>query len=242
MTELRIPSLQHLSRNWRVSPDAICRDLVRLALDPPRFSYNQLNGAIRDLFVFGIPYDQVIEGIRKIKRPAVRANLLDIMPLVRTYFSGKEPDFFQTVGKRYYPIGRGLLVPFEPPMIYGIGGQLYFPWFSYWRQNPLSNERLELFVTLVKEVMMQDPDLENARFEILDFSSPYPKSPRELKIINSDKISLLNSKKKEKMLETFADGFLRAVAELEKRKERTEKTQPPNQTPNPNQFDLFETR
>lgn len=48
------------------------------------------------------------------------------------------------------------MVPFEGPMIYGVGGQLYFPWFSFWRRNPLANERLSLFVTLVEEVLLQD--------------------------------------------------------------------------------------
>ena len=66
---------------------------------------------------------------------------------------------------RHYPVGRGLMVPFEPPLVYGIGGQLYFPWFSFWRRNPLSDERLSLFVTLVDEVLLQDPDLDTARLQ-----------------------------------------------------------------------------
>jgi hypothetical protein len=70
-------------------------------------------------------------------------------------------------------------------MIYGAGGQLYFPWFSFWRQNPLARERLSLFVTMVDEILMQDPDLETARFEILDFSCPGPKQPRVLRVIDA---------------------------------------------------------
>lgn len=169
MAELRVPSVQHLARNWRNDANAIARALVRLALDPPRFSYNPLYSAVRDLLVLGVPYDQVVEGIRRIKRESVRSNLLGVLPLIRDHFADVAPDFFQTIDRRYYPVGRGLMVPFEPPMIYGVGGQLYFPWFSFWRQNPLAKERLSLFVTLVDEVLMQDPDLETARFEILDF-------------------------------------------------------------------------
>jgi len=214
MAELRVPSVQHLARNWRNDPAAIARILVRLVTNPPRFNYNPLYAAVRDLLVLNVPYDQIVEGIRKIKRVRVRENLLGVLPLIRDHFSGLTPDFYQTIDRRYYPVGRGLMVPFEPPMIYGVGGQLYFPWFSFWRRNPLSAERLSLFVTLVDEVLMQDPDLETARFEILDFSCPGPKSPRMLRVIDARNIPRIDEARKTEMLEAFTDGYFRAVAVL----------------------------
>src|SRR5947209_7269855 len=181
MAELKVPSLQHLARNWRDDPIRIKKVLVRLAKNPPVFNYNPLFSAARDLLVLRAPYDQVVEGIRRgVKREAVRNNLLGVLPLIRDHFADVAPDFIQAIDRRYYPVGRGLMVPFEPPMIYGVGGQLYFPWFSFWRANPLARERLSLFVTLVEEVLMQDPDLETARFEILYFSCPGAKQPRTL--------------------------------------------------------------
>jgi hypothetical protein len=214
MADLRVPSLQHLARNWRSDPAIIARNLVRLALNPPHFTYDPLYGAVRDLLVLGVPYEQVVEGIRRIGRPGVRNNLLGVLPLIREHFAGVSPDFYQTIDKRYYPVGRGLMVPFEPPMIYGIGGQLYFPWFSFWRQNPLVNERLSLFVTLVDEVLMQDPDLETARFEILDFSCKGSKSVRTLMIVDARDIPRVDEARKTEMLAAFAEGYFQAVAAL----------------------------
>jgi hypothetical protein len=133
MAELRVPSLQHLARNWRDDPVRIQKVLVRLARNPPQFNYNPLFSAVRDMLVLQVPYEQIAEGIRRgVKRPAVRENLLEVLPLIRKYFSGISPDFVQTVERRYYPIARGLMVPFETPLVYGIGGILYFPWFSFW--------------------------------------------------------------------------------------------------------------
>ena len=172
MAQLRVPSVQHLARNWNGSPQMIARALVRLATNPPTFNYNPLYAAVRDLLVLGASYVDVEKGIQKIRREKVRQNLLSVLPLIRDHFAGVSPDFYQTIDKRYYPVGRALMVPFDAPMIYGVGGQLYFPWFSFWRQNPLKNERLSLFVTLVDEILFQDPDLETARFDILDFSRP----------------------------------------------------------------------
>jgi hypothetical protein len=214
MAELRVPSVQHLARNWRANPATIAQALVRLALNPPRFNYNPLYSAVRDILVLGVPYDQVVEGIRRMKREKVRENLLGVLPLMRDHFADVSPDFYQTIEKRYYPVGRGLMVPFESPMVYGVGGQFYFPWFSFWRQNPLANERLSLFVTLVDEILMQDPDLESARFEILDFSCPSPKAQRSLRVIDASSIPRLDDTRKALMLDNFAEGYFQALAEL----------------------------
>lgn len=234
MAELRVPTLQHLARNWRLNSQLIANALVRLAENPPRFNYNPLYGAVRDLLILGMPYEQVEAGIRKIPRENVRNNLLSILPLVRDHFSGLHPDFFQIVGRRYYPVGRGLMVPFEPPMIYGIGGQLYFPWFSFWRSNPLADERLSLFVTLVEEVLLQDPDLERAKFEILDFSAADSKSPRELRVIDARDVPRLSETRKAEMLDIFAEGYFRALDELAGKKPTSPQDRPEDR-PNPDQ-------
>ena len=241
MSELKVPSVQHLARNWRGEAESICRALVALARNPPRFNYNPLFGAIKDLLLLHIPYEQVVAGVGKIKREGVRDNLLGVLPLIRDHFSGLSPDFYQSVERRYYPIGRGLMIPFEPPMIYGIGGQLYFPWFSFWRANPLARERLSLFVTLVDEILLQDPDLENARFEILDFSAPTPKTARELTVLDARKIPRLSSSQKVQMLETFSEGFFQAMAHLAKRPPQPEgDPSGPSPDHNPRPPDLFD--
>jgi hypothetical protein len=74
---------------------------------------------------------QNLEPIRRgIKRADVRENLLGVLPLIRDHFASVAPDFVQGIDRRYYSIGRGLMVPFDPPLLYGTGGKLTFPWFS----------------------------------------------------------------------------------------------------------------
>jgi hypothetical protein len=244
MAILRVPSVQHLARNWRSDPVAIARLLVRLAMNPPRFNYNPLYDAVRDLLVLGVSYEQVAQGISRITRATVRENFLSVLPLIWDHFAKISPDFCQTMGKRYYPVGRGLMIPFDPPMIYGVNGQLYFPWFSFWRRNPLSQERLSLFVTLVDEMLLQDPDLEDARFQILDFSCGGPTALRTLKVINAREIPRVDEDRKFRMLEAFAEGYFLAVATLGGRRppdpgdEDRRGDQP--RGPDPNQPDLFD--
>ena len=201
MAALKVPSLQHLARNWHNSPDKVRRDLVNVATNSPTFNYNPLFGAARDLLVFRQPLAEIAEGIqRKVRRKDVRENLLSVLPLIDCHFRDQAPDFVQMVSRRYYPVARELLVPFEPPLVYGVGGRLQFPWFSFWRRNPMRGERLALFVTLVAEVLEQDPDLEAARFHILDFSAPGGSEARELTVFEAAEMSRLSEARKTQML------------------------------------------
>jgi len=185
MAGIKVPSLQHLARTWRPDPDLVRRILLRLARRPPRFSYDPLYGAIRDLLVLGIPYEQVENGIRRgIRRKFVRDILLEVLPLVRDHFDGLSPDFPpQEVVAHFYNIASDIQVPFRPPLFYAIGEQRCLPWLSFWRENPLVGLPRSLFVTLAQDTMLEDPELDRAAFHILDFSIPQGERERRLQII-----------------------------------------------------------
>lgn len=239
MVKLKVPTLQHLARNWRDTPEQTCAALVSLAENSPTFNYNALLFAARDLLVFHQPYDEVVEGIRrKVTREDVRANLLGVLPLIRDHFEGISADFVLSVARRYYPVGRELSVPFEPPMAYGSGGVFHLPWFSFWRQNPLRSKKLSLFMTVADEILSQDPDLEQAKFHILDFSAPDAKSSRKLRVIESADVPRLSNEEKTSMLETFAIGYAMALEVLAGRPtgKAAEDTE---SRPDPRQGDLF---
>jgi hypothetical protein len=232
--------LQHLARNWRREPEQIKQLLVALAENGPTFTYDPLFGAVRDMLVFGHPYEEIAEGIRRgIRRPDVRENLLRVLPLIREHFDGISPSFVQSVDRRYYPVGRGLLVPFDPPLIYGAGGRIHFPWFSFWRSNPLKDERLSLFVSLVEEVLLDDPDLESAKFVILDFSASGPKSKRALKPINAQEVPRVSPEAKLEMLSVFAEGYFLAEAELAAAPGMRREGEPRDEAGEGDQPDLF---
>jgi hypothetical protein len=125
---VKVPSLQHMARNWRDTPDGVRRKLVALARHPPQFSYDPLFAAVRDMLVFGVPYTQVVGGIRRAeKRPWVRELLIEVLPLIGNHFAGVEPDGPpRRVARRYYPLARDILIPFEAPLEFSVGGQVYF--------------------------------------------------------------------------------------------------------------------
>jgi len=215
MAKLRVPSVQHLARHWYDSPKKIEDEFVKMAMNPPSFNYNALNDVARDSLLFSVPEDQIIKGIKeKEKRKRVQKILLEVVPLLHGHFSSVQPDFVNDVAHSFYPIGRDLRIPFKSVFIYGVGGQIYLPWFIFWKHNPLDDIQLSLFVTLAREILRQDPELEDAKFEIFDFSAINYKECRQLRIIDTADIQTFNSKETAEMLAIFVEGFERAEARL----------------------------
>ena len=211
MGKLKVPSLQHLARIWHPDPQRVKRTLLALTKGGPTFSYEPLYLFVRDLLLFNTPYEQIVESVRRgVKRRDVRDNFLGLLPLIRDHFEGVSATFVQGVAPRFYSLSRGLMIPFNPPLIYGASGQIHFPWFSFWRSNPLAAERLSLFVTIVEEVLLQDSDLEDAKFTILDFSALSPGKPRELNVVDTSTIPRVSPERKAEMLSIFAEGYFLA--------------------------------
>ena len=161
------------------------------------------------------------------------------MPLLRGHFATIEPDGPPNrVARRHYPLARDIMIPFEAPLEYSVGGQKYFPWFSFWRSNPLGDKRLSLFVTLVEEVLLQDPDLDTAILQILDFSRNNGEVERGLLVVDARDIPRLTESEKRAMLGVFAVGYRIAREELAGVKTAKE-DKGDERRPDANQRDLF---
>lgn len=213
---IRVPSLQHLARVWDPDASRIQKTLVNLSLNGPTFSYQLIYELIEDLIHYKIPYDQVERAVQsRVHRENVRSNFLELLPLINSQLSGIDASFVHRVSPRQYPIAKHLTVPFSPPFIYGEAGVIHMPWFSLWKANPLSGKRLKLFVTIVDEILAQDPDLDEAVFSILDFSAKEAGGEREVRVLHSDDIGRLTRDELVSMLSVFVEGYEAACAELQ---------------------------
>lgn len=240
MSKPNVPSLQHLCRNWHHDPQVVSKRLIRLADNPPHFNYNLLFKLARDMLVFGHEYKDLLGAVNRISHKDTREIYKEILPLLWAHFDGENPDFFSDIEPRFYTVGRDLLVPFKPPFIYGSGGQLTFPWLSFWKSNPLRQEALSLFVTLVFEMLADDPDHDKARFVIVDFSAPARGEKRQVNVLPASEIPRVTEAQKREMLDAFASGFqtaLQILASRPAKPPRGKKGDPPK--PDPNQSDMF---
>ena len=215
MPRLTVPSVQHLARNWRRDPRRITRTLVGLARRPPTFSYGKLTVAARDLLAFHQPFEEVVRGLeRTIKRTEVLTNFLEVLPLLDGHFKSFTPHAVLTIDPQIYRVGKGLRIPFHPPFLYEMDGQLHLPWLSFWRSNPLAGLNLSLFATMIDDILRTTPALRGAKVSILDFSRPNSKMPRQLNVIHFDEVPRVPTEEKLEMLAIFAEAFFMAQQEL----------------------------
>ncbi len=94
-------------------------------------------------------------------------------------------------------------------------------------------------MTLVDEILMEDPDLESATFQLLDFSIPKDERERQLSIRDGRDIPRLSIAERDDMLGSWAEGCRQARVEMAGMKEEPKDRQP-EQRPSDGQGDLFE--
>lgn len=235
--KLKVPSLQHLARMSKSDSTRVMKQLLALLENSPTFSYEPLYALISDMLVLRTPYEQVVEAVlRKGYRKDVEQRYLDILPLVKKFFDGHQVTAALPIAPRYYPLAKDLRVPFSPPMLFFSKRKAIFPWFLFWKSNPLKGESLSLFVTLVDEILKQDSDLDESKFVIVDLSFDEESEARILRVLPAETIPRLSDQRKRELLQVFVEGYRLAEAAAAQRTRDKENSE---SEIDPNQLDLY---
>jgi hypothetical protein len=236
-----VPSLQQVIKNLYDKPGLVQRELVRTAIYPPRISYRMLHKATQDRVCLNESLEQIEAGIRKVEKRKNHAdNLIAILRLIDSHFDTIHPDFPPIeVECRYYRIAPDIIIPFQPPICYGIGGQLYLPYFNFWRNNPLKGKRLSVFMTIIDAIREQEPDLETAIMPILNFGIPQGEKQRKLVVIDDREIVRVTPTEIQRWLQVFAEGYRGARDELSRTQPERRKDRDEGNRPDDGQRDLF---
>lgn len=239
--KVRIPSLQQVIKNLFDEARLVEKALIKNALHPPRISYKVLHRAAQDRVCLDVPLSQIETGIRAIeKRPAHLANLLSILKLLDQHFATIHPDFPPIeVECRYYRIAPDITIPFQPPLCYGIGGQLYVPYFDFWRKSPLTGKRLSVFMTILDAIRAQEPDLKHAIVPILRFAIPPNGDKRNLLIIDERDVERVSQDELKRWLQIFAEGYRAAQSQLAKAAANEQSSRERSSAADSDQDDLF---
>ena len=212
MNKVKVPTIQHAAGIWFPDPKKIAKHLLALANSAPPFSYENLYKLTYGLLSRGAPYDQIELAAKKIRHPLARKNYLEILPLLRAFESRAAIEFVSEIAPRNYPIGRDLRVLVNPPLIYFSSGQSFLPWFIFWKTNRFNEVRLRLFITMIREVFAQDPDIDDASLSLVICSEPVPKKGRCLEVLDTSSIVSLSEGERNEMLAVFAKGYAMALS------------------------------
>lgn len=215
MPNLKVPSPAHLSLLYRETPEKVMKAQLALLSGAPNFSYQPLYKTMRGLLGAACSEKELLSAISRCAlRADIKEKYAELAPLIADYFSEKKIAYAIEVAPRFYPVARDLLVPFTPPLIYADENGLCLPYLIFWKKHALRGERLSLFASIVREILDEDPDLCDARFEVVDMSvgsdAGNKSEARSLTIFSEDAIGKISKDRKRDMLSTFAEGFRRA--------------------------------
>lgn len=237
------PSILHLARLWRPTPEEVATEILDTWSRTPTFSYRLLYMLITKALQGSLPYSQFEQAILENEsRASVQKILLEVLPHLYSHFQMLNPGFVQPIDQRSYVISNNLIVPFNPPLIFGDQTQTVLPWFLFWKSNPLGSDQIALASTLAIDLIEQDPDLAGADFSLYDFAVPKGEEERRLRITRRGTLRQLSERTRDEMLEIFVLGYELAIAKwpalkavIAERKQQNQRKRPPSQ-PSPDLF------
>lgn len=211
MSKVKVPSIQHAAGIWDPDPSRIAKKLLHLANKSPPFSYANLYKLASDLMSRGVPYEQVLAAASGTRLPLARKNYLEILPLLRDYAIGAGDVVVNEVVPRPYVIGRDLRVLVNPPFMYFRDEEAHLPWFVFWKTNLFNESRLRLFITMLREVFKQDPDIDDASLHLVVCSANPLEGKRVLQVLDTSTMPSLSRPERDEMLGILVAGYAQAI-------------------------------
>ncbi len=214
------------------------KDLLRIAKSKPTFNYERVERALRDLLQFGQPIEEIVMSLELAdKRDFVKTLYIEIVTILNAHFKEHLVDQVISLDKFYYPISPKIRIPVKLPFILIVDNKPIIPLFIFWKRNPLKDKQVSLFITIVKDVLAQYPDLSDAETILFDCSADKGENERTLKVIDTSEVALLDKEELEKMLTIFIEGFEKAQSSISK--SNTTLNDQNETYIDPNQRDLF---
>ena len=214
--EFKIPSLQHFVTFCGGSVDDIYKRILRSELDENPISYRKLRTEwLFDLLRLGVPYDQVYRACQKLRGQRNRDANLSALVALKSYLDQERNGSCVAFEKTYYPIGRRLHVPVNPPLLIVGEAERKVVWVSFWSTEKLKNLTASLFATILEEAIFTLPDLREFELELVDLSRPEPGKPRAMRIRDRGHFPLLDRAVLKDEMDKFVEAFLRRLKERE---------------------------
>ncbi|NBJ09482.1 hypothetical protein [Microvirga arsenatis] len=217
MRELKIPSLQHFVTFCGGTVDEIYNRIRKSENDSILVSYETLRTKwLLDLLQLGLPFEQVYRAADSILKGELnRSSNLSALTALRGYIELNRGYKCVSFERTYFPIGRGLQVPVNPPFLLLSEERQKVLWISFWSQPKLRGFTASLFATILEKAVFTLPDLTEFELDLVDLSRPGKNESRSLHIRGRDKFDLLSDDVLKAEMDKFVEALMRRVAERE---------------------------
>lgn len=219
----RIPSLQHFSALLGGSTDQIEKRIRDLSNLPP-VSYLKLREQwIVDLIRLGVPVALIEKACELLRGELNRKSNLEAVRALAEYLRLYRPTKLLAVDKRYYPIGRGLLVPVNPPgvILDNEGPKLFWP--SFWKQDKFDDLTRSIFGSILERSIFRLSDYKDMPLAFVDLSAEKGSKVRCVKLLGRDRFGSLSDFELRSETDKFVEAYLRVRSQEEKTSPKGEK-------------------
>lgn len=224
----RIPSLQHFSVLLGGDVPRIEKRILALSNLPP-VSYMRLRDQWTvDLIRFDVPVSTIERACELLRGELNRKSNLEALRALAEYLRVYKPDKLLALDKRYYPIGRGLHVPVNPPGVIVEDGKPKLFWPSFWKQDKFDPLTRAIFGSVLDRSIFRLPDYSSMPLTFVDLSADLGSKTRSMKVLERKDFNLLSDAELRAETDKFVEAYLRVratEAEREK-KDRSEEGLP----------------
>lgn len=220
----RIPSLQHFSVLNGGTIDQIEKRIHGLSKLPP-VSYMRLRDQwIIDLIRLGVPLATIEKACLLLRGELNQQSNLGALRALAEYLRIHKPDKLLAIDKRYYPIGRGLLVPVNPPGVVVEGGTPKLFWPSFWKQDKFDKLTRSIFGSILERSIFRLTDYRDMPLAFVDLSAENGAKTRSIRVFQRKDFAALTDAELRTETDKFVEAYLRVrsaeTAQSEEEKKR----------------------
>lgn len=221
MKKISPPSLQNAVRIWDPTPERICKNCIKLHDSQIPFSYQPINKLLLSKARFREETGALVHCIEnKEKREWVLQSYVDILNLYGDEIDKLDPKFAVEIQGYPLKISRDLSIPVLSSILLGLDDTTVLPVPIFWSQNVLTNEQLRFLVTAIRAQMRRNPDIEDSRLQLWDFSKPSGEEIRRLRILEASSIQVFSDAEFHERLEILARGITLAQEVIDRREQK----------------------
>jgi hypothetical protein len=209
LAELKLPTLQHFSTFCGGTVEEIVGRIAFKNGGGFGISYTQLREKhLSDIFNLGSSVEQVRKCCENIKFEKNRKANIGALDALAQYLKPNTNKFAVPVERKYYPIGRNLLVPVNPPFVLSDGQSPKLFWPSFWKTpGRLDGVPGAVFGTILDRVFFSRPDFAGVELEFLDMSSLNGKGSRSLRVYKKGHFPVLGDVELRQELDKFVEAY-----------------------------------
>jgi hypothetical protein len=164
---------------------------------------------IIDLIRLGVPLIAIEKACEMLRGELNRQSNLEALRTLAQYLNAYKPEKLLAIDKRYYPIGRGLHVPVNPPGVIVEGGVPKLFWPSFWKQDKFDKLTRSIFGSILDRSLFRLTDYRDMPLAFVDLSAQNGAKVRSVRVLQRKDFDALSDAELRVETDKFVEAYIR---------------------------------